>query len=326
MSSQSRFRRPTLRALAHRRSGDAGDCGVREARPRRRFVRRAVPAAALAATLAAGCGGSDEPSPNARAASGPTGGADVELPGGVIDGSFDVGGHKLYMRCQGSGSPTVVYLHGYIHDPSGGGSANAGAIPDQLATRNRVCVYDRANVGRSEPVAGPLTGASSVEDLHRLLDTAGMPPPYVLLGASYGGLIAAMYAATYPQDVQGMVLLDPALAGDTRIEKLLPAGERLQPDHWKSETEKLDQLVTDRQALKLAGREPQVPVTVIATKSLDLPPTWPRQPITRIVRSLQHEFVGRFERGRLLILDVPHYMEPAIPERIADETRAVIGG
>jgi hypothetical protein len=94
--------------------------------------------------------------PNARAASGPAGGADVELPGGVIDGSFDVGGHKLYMRCQGTGSPTVVYLHGYIHDPSGGGSASAGTIPDLLATRNRVCVYDRANVGRSEPVAGPL--------------------------------------------------------------------------------------------------------------------------------------------------------------------------
>ena len=66
---------------------------------------------------------------------------------GVIDGSFDVGGHKLHMRCQGSGSPTVVYLHGYIHDSSGGGSVNAGAIPDQLATRSRVCVYDRANVG-----------------------------------------------------------------------------------------------------------------------------------------------------------------------------------
>jgi hypothetical protein len=84
--------------------------------------------------------------------------------------------------------------------------------------------------------------------------------------------------------------------------------------------------VTDRQVGNLAGREPDVPVTFIATKSLDLPPTWPRRRITRIVRSLQREFVGRFERGRLLTLDVPHYMEPAIPERIADETRSVIRG
>jgi pimeloyl-ACP methyl ester carboxylesterase len=181
-----------------------------------------------------------------------------------------------------------------------------------------VCVYDRANVGLSDTVAGPLTGASSVEDLHRLLDTAGVRPPYVLLGASYGGLIANLYAATYPQDVQGMVLLDPPLA-DARIEKLLPARERVQPDDWTHETEKLDQCVTDRQARELAGREPDVPVTLIATKSLDLPPTWPRRQITRIVRSLQREFVGRFERGRLLTLDVPHYMDPRSPS--ASRTR-----
>jgi TolB protein len=85
MSSQSRFRRLTLQALPHRRCGDAGDGRIRAAQSRRAFARRAVPAAVLAiAVLAGGCGGSDEPSPKARAATEPARAANIVLPGGRI--------------------------------------------------------------------------------------------------------------------------------------------------------------------------------------------------------------------------------------------------
>ena len=93
--------------------------------------------------------------------------------GDTIDGLFDVGGGRnLYLHCEGTGAPSVVYLHGH-----GGPSSSAGRIPSLLQDDYRVCVYDRANVGRSDPAEGPLTIADAVEDLHSLLDVAEVPGP-----------------------------------------------------------------------------------------------------------------------------------------------------
>jgi pimeloyl-ACP methyl ester carboxylesterase len=123
---------------------------------------------------------------------------------GKIDGKFDVGGHQLHLACEGSGSPTIVYLHGL--DPAGQTSGqSAGTIPSLTSARHRYCGYDRANTGSSDKVPGPLTGKTSVADLHRLLQAAKVEPPYVLLGTSFGGLIAHLYAATHPKEVVGMV-------------------------------------------------------------------------------------------------------------------------
>src|SRR5262245_42950335 len=83
---------------------------------------------------------------------------------GTIDGLFDVGGGRnLYLHCEGTGAPTVVYLRR-------GQSSNAGRIPELLRDDYRFCVYDRANVGRSDPAPGPRSPADAVEDLHTLLD------------------------------------------------------------------------------------------------------------------------------------------------------------
>jgi pimeloyl-ACP methyl ester carboxylesterase len=92
---------------------------------------------------------------------------------GEIDASFDVGGHKLHLRCEGTGSPgspTIVYLHGL-----GGDGADIKSINTPLASQVRVCTYDRVNVGRSDRVTGRHTGADSVRDLHALLDAAAVP-------------------------------------------------------------------------------------------------------------------------------------------------------
>ena len=91
---------------------------------------------------------------------------------GELDASFDAGGHKLHLRCQGkgsSGSPTVVYLHGL-----GGDGSDVDSINTLLAGQVRVCTYDRLNVGRSDRATGRHTGADSVRDLHALLDAAAV--------------------------------------------------------------------------------------------------------------------------------------------------------
>jgi pimeloyl-ACP methyl ester carboxylesterase len=143
---------------------------------------------------------------------------------GDIDASFDVGGHKLHLRCQGkgsSGSPTVVYLHGL-----GGDGSDVESISSPLAGQVRVCTYDRVNVGRSDSDPGRHTGADSVRDLHALLEAAGVPGPYLLVGFSFGGLLAIMYAGTYPDQVMGLLSLDGSLPTDDQVDQLIPAGER----------------------------------------------------------------------------------------------------
>jgi pimeloyl-ACP methyl ester carboxylesterase len=265
-------------------------------------------------------GSAPSPSPTISPAISPTE-ATPSPASDVIDGSFDVGGRELYMRCSGSGSPTVVYIHGYIEDPNFAGHSSALAIQNMLDDDYRMCVYDRANVGRSGSVEGPLDGESSVADLRGLLQAAGVDPPYVLLPASFGGLIADIYAATYPDEVVGMVQLDCSLPGDVEEidERFTPKEERIQPDSWIGTNEEIDELAVYAQARALEEDLPVIPLTFLA--SPDLPPD---PEMAAAIRSMQEEFVSHFKPGRLIRLDVPHYMEPVIPDRIAQEVRRVI--
>ncbi len=115
----------------------------------------------------------------------------------------DVGGHRLYLACRGTGSPTVVLENGLgEHTPSW------AWIVKNVALDTRVCAYDRAGQGWSESAGGPQDGVQLAADLHTLLKRAAVPGPYVLAGHSVGGSYALTFAARYPQQVAGMVLLD----------------------------------------------------------------------------------------------------------------------
>jgi pimeloyl-ACP methyl ester carboxylesterase len=114
-----------------------------------------------------------------------------------------VGGHRLHLNCTGSGSPTVVLQPG-----AGEFSSNMGWIAPAVARNTRVCVYDRAGRGWSETADSPQDGLQIAADLHALLQRAGVPGPYVLAGHSFGGLYVLDYAARYPGDVAGMVVVD----------------------------------------------------------------------------------------------------------------------
>ena len=133
------------------------------------------------------------------------------MPGQLID----VGGHRLHLNCTGSGSPTVVLATGRrarCRRTSGGSRR-----PSPVSTR--VCVYDRAGRGWSEPADTPQDAAQIATDLHTLLQRGNVPGPYVLAGHSFGGLYVLTFAARYPDEVAGMVLVDstaPASAAKPR--------------------------------------------------------------------------------------------------------------
>ncbi|MCZ6504998.1 MAG: alpha/beta hydrolase [Actinobacteria bacterium] len=116
---------------------------------------------------------------------------------------WDVGGRSLHLICSGEGSPTVIL-------EAGGGSSSVQwwALDDEIAEFSRVCMYDRAGFGYSDPPPADLTFEESAEDLHTLLEMADVPGPYILVGHSKGGLHVRTYARLFPDEVVGVLLLD----------------------------------------------------------------------------------------------------------------------
>ena len=115
----------------------------------------------------------------------------------------DVGDHSLRINCTGVGSPTVVLESGL-----GESSVYWARISAAVAATTKVCVYDRAGRGWSESAPKPQDGLAVAADLHTLLTKSSNPGPYVLVGHSSGGVYVRIFAAKYPDEVAGMVMLD----------------------------------------------------------------------------------------------------------------------
>ena len=130
----------------------------------------------------------------------------------------DIGGRRLNLYCTGSGPVTVVF-----DAPSGDGGWTWHGVQPKVATRTRACVYDRAARGFSDPSPLPPTFGNAVADLHALLGKAGIAPPYVLVGNSFGGAAVQLYAYRYPQEVKALVLVE---AGHEDEEKRMNAASQ----------------------------------------------------------------------------------------------------
>jgi pimeloyl-ACP methyl ester carboxylesterase len=162
-------------------------------------------------------------------------------------------------------------------------------------------------VGRSDRAAGRHTGADSVRDLHALLDAAGVPGPYLLVGFCFGGLLAIMYAATYPDQVMGMVSLDGSLPTDDQVDRLIPKDEREQVMAEQDRNqESVDFYRTTDQATALVAKVPDVPVTYLAARPVELPPNWPVKPMQAFIRTKQVQFTETVPNGRLVEVQSSH--------------------
>jgi pimeloyl-ACP methyl ester carboxylesterase len=120
-------------------------------------------------------------------------------PGRLID----LGTHRLHLYCVGTGAPTVVFESGL-----GGLALEWRGLQAALAGSHRVCSYDRAGYGWSDPGPAPRTADRLAAELRRMLDRAGEPAPYVMVAHSFGGYVAQLFAKQHPGAVAGVVLVD----------------------------------------------------------------------------------------------------------------------
>ena len=207
---------------------------------------QALGTAVVVAVVLSGCGGGDASTAEATAVS-------SKAP---IDRVVKVdGGRGLYLRCSGTGSPTVV-MEGGDEDTSD----SYAFAESRLAAVTRTCVYDRANLGRSDPAPGPRGYTDLVEDLDRLLVEAEVPGPYVLVGTSGGGYIVAGYAFAHPEQVAGMAFIEvPTPFRDPPA----PVVEETKWD-YPSNVEKRDYLQVEKDAWAAREEIGDIPVTIVS--------------------------------------------------------------
>ena len=110
------------------------------------------------------------------------------MPGELVD----VGGHKMHIYCAGQGSPPVILDSG-----QGDSYISWRKVQPEIAKFVSVCSYDRAGLGYSEPSPRPSTSRVFAEELHELLNAAGVAPPYILVGHSFGGFNVRLFASHY---------------------------------------------------------------------------------------------------------------------------------
>ncbi len=145
---------------------------------------------------------------------------------------YTVNGHQMHMVCMGEGSPTVILQAGLSAE-----SLWWYRVQTQLAEHTRVCAYDRPGMGWSEPVSGSRDALTIVAELHTLLEQASISTPYVMAGHSYGAIWTRIYAAQYPQEIVGIVLVDSGLVNPKQF------ATQSDFDAWKTSNDTFQALV-----------------------------------------------------------------------------------
>jgi pimeloyl-ACP methyl ester carboxylesterase len=155
----------------------------------------------------------------------------------------------MYYECSGAGSPTVVLDAG-----SPDTSKTWRSVQPKIARKTRVCAYDRAGLGRSAPARrGYRTPRTQVRELRLMLAAAKIPGPYVVVGHSWGGLLARLFAHVYPAQAAGVVLVDA-----TTFPYLTPAKARRLRHRTNAEGIDIAAAVAQSDAIKSLGSTPLV--------------------------------------------------------------------
>lgn len=244
--------------------------------------------------------------------------ASPEAAGALVD----IGGRSLWLDCRGTGSPTVILESGM-----GGTVGTWDRVQPILAESTRVCTYDRANITPSDPADGPRTVQDSVDDLDALLTAAAVEAPYVMVGFSWGGIVTQLYAATSPDKIAGLVLVESnhPMEQEQFEEHLTSAQIEEDRAYLLDNPEQVDPFASF-DLVQAAGPLPDVPLIVVtAGMSEGWPPDWDAELFDSLRAEQQAELATLTSTGRQVMApNSRHHVPSQAPEVIVEAVEAIL--
>lgn len=278
---------------------------------------RSAAALLIASVALAGCGGDSRPKA-VKAES---------LPGYVVEADR----HKVYFDCEGKGSPIVIFLSGWGED-----SSSWISVFDESSRLTRSCQYDRYGTGQTS-IYGALPQEArdahdQVRELEQLLENAGIAAPYVLVGHSWGGALARLYAGTH-NDVRAVVFVDSSSPGQDRaLAAVLPperpgepvlfselrdvlGGDPLEnPENldWGKSLDEVGEVTS-------LGHRPEIVITAGSTFGGEERILWP------VWSGLQNDLAALSARSvHVLVPTSAHFVQADAPEVVLASVRAAV--
>lgn len=234
-----------------------------------------------------------------------------------------VDGHEMYLECGGGSGPTVVF------EDSLGGNRSLWPIAERIREYAHACVYDRPGDGNSPAPDPPQTARADVADLHRLLEQADIPRPVVMVGHSYGGLIAWMAALEHPHDVAGVMLIDASHPFQTeRWEAVMNGEQRQTLRALDADFPHVDFQASLQEAAAQYGSLPDMPLTVItATRGFVgelCMKGLPCEAMQAIWLELQDQYAQLRPDARHIKVPTGHYIHEENPDLVVDEILSLL--
>ena len=247
--------------------------------------------------------------------------AGSDSQGGLMLQKVDIGGHSLNMLIGGQGSPAVVFEGGF-----GAGIASWPTVQKEVAAFARTVSYDRAGLGQSELGPKPRSAKQIATELHTALEKAGVKPPYLLVGHSFGGIYVRVFAEMYPKEVVGMVLLDPSQESfNDWLKKNHPA--RLKeaqvqiaraPEGVRAEDETTNASYAEARAAKLP---PGIHVTLLSATEDETMPADAR----RVWIEKHKEWIATVPGGKHVVVEkTGHFIQAQQPKLVIDTIRQTL--
>ena len=241
----------------------------------------------------------------------------------------DVGGYGVFTSQAGSGEPIVVFEAGLGEDTS-----TWDKVLPKVAQFSRTLAYDRAGLGKSDSSPSPQSVEQMVKELHSVLNAAHVSPPYILVGHSLGGAVVQLFAHAYPNEVAGLVLVDPE---DGRLLDRLKL--RLSKEEWEDREKTLAQMMagaspgqkaeiesskSSGEALAAALPIPDVPMVLLTGTMKD--PSFPGNPTEQDLKlELHEEFLKAVLRGdHVLVPNSRHYIQEDSPQLVIDAIQKIV--
>ena len=244
----------------------------------------------------------------------------------VGDAWVPVGQGRIRVRLQGVGGPTVVLVSGL-----GDGLEAWRAVQPKIAAITQVLAYDRPGLGASDAQAGARDVPHMTTELRALLQRSRVPAPYILVGHSLGGFIVQYYAAHYPDDVAGMVLVDPAIADFYRSADALPAwreekAEKLRDLSGASPAIRAEFGAFDADVAAVAAARPLSPIPVVLLTSVHHGLTGPAAESLEVLwLEAQRDWAHAHPGTRHVVDPIHgHYLQVETPEAVVGAVQEVL--